>query len=142
MLRALAFAFEGMTLVKEAQAADLKPHFRKHLAPEQLGWLDELLPLSIPGMGGESKPLKLSYLDPVEDEDEPAAPSVQVKLNDCWSLKEHPKLAEGRLEVRLWLMSPDGKRLEGTTDFPAWKTSAYPRLRAALRAKYPGFVWP
>ena len=141
-LRSLSSAFEGMTLVKEAQAAELKPHFRNHLAPEQLGWLDELLPLSIPGLGPEAKPLKLSYLDPVEDEDEPLVPSVQVKLNDCWSLKAHPQVAEGRLPVRLWLMSPDGKRLEGTTDFAAWKSSTYPKLRAALRAKYAGFVWP
>jgi ATP-dependent helicase HrpB len=142
MLRALASAFEGMTLVKEAQSADLKPHFRRHLAPEQLGWLDELLPLSIPAIAADERPLKLSYLDPVDDEDELPVPSVQVKLNDCWGIKEHPRVAEGRVPVRLWLMSPDGKRLDGTTDFPAWKASAYPKIRAAIRAKYPGFTWP
>jgi ATP-dependent helicase HrpB len=142
MLRALASAFEGITLVKEAQSADLKPHFRRHLAPEQLGWLDELLPLSIPAIAADERPLKLSYLDPVEDEDELPVPSVQVKLNDCWGMKEHPRVAEGRVPVRLWLMSPDGKRLDGTTDFPAWKASAYPKIRAAIRAKYPGFTWP
>ena len=140
LLRALASAFEGLTLVKEAQAAELRPHFRRHLAPEQLGWLDELLPLSIPGP--EGRPLKLSYVETAEDEDELPVPSVQIKLSECWVMKEHPRLAEGHIPVRLWLMSPDGKRIDGTTDFPAWKTTAYPKLRSAIKAKYPGLLWP
>ena len=37
---------------------------------------------------------------------------------------------------------PDGKRLEATTDFPKWKTAHYPKHRATIKAKYPGFAWP
>ena len=39
-------------------------------------------------------------------------------------------------------LSPDGKRLDSTTDFPAWKAGAYPKLRATIKAKHPGFAWP
>lgn len=141
LLAALARAFTGFTLVKEAQAVDLRPHFRAHLAAEQLGWLDELLPLAIPWPDGRT--VKLTYPEPGrEDGAGPVWPTAQVRLNDCWGLKEHPKLGEGRVPVRLWLGLPDGKRLEGTTDFPKWKTANYPRHRAAIKAKYPGFTWP
>lgn len=142
MLGALTRAFEGLTLVKEAQAAELRPHFRAHLGPEQTGWLDELLPLTIRWPDG--KTLKLTYPEPGRDEEEdsPPCPSVQVKLSECWQLKEHPVLAEGKVPVKIWLQAPDGKRLDGTTDFPAWKASAYPKVRATIKAKYPGFAWP
>ena len=141
LLAALTRAFAGFTLVKEAQAAELRPHFRKHLAPEQLGWLDELLPLSIPWPDGRT--VKLSYPEPGRDSDDgPAWPTAQVKLNDCWALKTHPVLGEGKVPVRLWLLAPDGKRLDSSTDFPAWKTAGYPKLRATIKTKYPGFAWP
>ncbi len=142
MLTALTRAFDGLTLVKEAQAAELRPHFRAHLGPEQTGWLDELLPTTVRWPDG--KTLKLTYPEPGHDEEEdgPPCPSVQVKLSECWQLKEHPVLAEGKIPVKIWLQAPDGKRLDSTTDFPAWKAGAYPKLRATIKAKHPGFAWP
>ena len=136
---ALARAFTGLTLLKEAREVDLRKHFKRHLAPEQLEWLDELLPLSIQWPSGRT--LKLSY--PESDLGvEPAWPEAQVKLSDCWALKQHPMLGEGKIPVRLCLVLPDGKRLDETTDFPAWRETHYPKRRAAIRAKYPGLLWP
>ncbi|MDB6152427.1 MAG: Helicase-associated domain protein [Chthoniobacteraceae bacterium] len=137
LLAALTRAFAGQTLLKEAQTVELRPHFRRHLAPEQLEWLDELLPLSIPWPDGRK--LKLTYPEPNHDDGWPTAP---VKLNDSWGLKEHPMLGEGKVPVRLCLLLPDGKRLEITTDFPKWKAANYPKHRATIKAKYPGFAWP
>ncbi|MDB6174391.1 MAG: Helicase-associated domain protein [Chthoniobacteraceae bacterium] len=137
LLAALTRAFAGQTLLKEAQTVELRPHFRRHLAPEQLEWLDELLPLSIPWPDGRK--LKLTYPEPDHDD---GWPTAQVKLNDSWGLKEHPMLGEGKVPVRLCLLLPDGKRLEATTDFPKWKAANYPKHRATIKAKYPGFAWP
>ncbi|RFC44922.1 MAG: ATP-dependent helicase HrpB [Verrucomicrobia bacterium] len=139
MRRVLSSAFAGHTLVKEAQTVELRPHLRRHLAPEQIGWLDELLPLSIPWPDGRS--LKLAYPE-AERPDEPAWPSAQIKLSDCWALKAHPVLGEGKIPVWLRLLLPDGKRLDETTDFLKWKSSSYPKHRAAVKTKYPGFAWP
>jgi ATP-dependent helicase HrpB len=135
----LSKAFAGCTLVKEAQTVELRPYLRRHLAPEQLGWLDELLPLSIPWADGRS--IKLTYSE-AEPPDVPSWPSAQMKLNDCWAVKEHPVLGEGKVPVCLRLLLPDGKRLDETTDFLKWKSVSYPRHRAAIKVKYPGFVWP
>ena len=45
---------------------------------------------------------------------EPASPEAQVKIQECFQLKEHPHICEGKLPVKLWLCTPDGKRLEAT----------------------------
>jgi ATP-dependent helicase HrpB len=136
----LAVAFTGLTLAKEAQAAPLKEAFHRHLAKEQLGWLDELTPLNIPWPDGRK--LKLQYPEQARDEDgEPNSPELQVKLHECFQLKEHPHVCEGRVPVRLWLCSPDGKRLEPTFNWPAFRTNTYPKMRSALQKKFPAVLW-
>jgi ATP-dependent helicase HrpB len=136
----LAGAFVGMTLAKEAQAAPLRDTFLARLAPEQRGWLDELAPAALPWPDGRK--LKLLYPEAPRDEDgEPNSPEVQVKLNECFALKEHPHICEGRLPVKLWLCAPDGKRLEATFNWPAFKTNSYPKLKGMLQKKYPGLPW-
>jgi ATP-dependent helicase HrpB len=136
----LARAFRGLTLAKEAQATHLKSSFREHLAPEQLGWLDELAPLTIAWPG--EKNLKLLYAEQARDEDgEPNSPEVQVKLHECFGLKEHPPVCEGRVPVKIWLTAPDGKRLEPTFNWPAFRANSYPKLKSALQKKFPAVLW-
>ncbi len=136
----LTIAFEGLTLVKEAQAAPLKETFLKHLAKEQLGWLDELAPLTIPWP--DARKMKLLYQEnALDDDSEPNAPELQVKLHECFQLKEHPHICEGKLPVKIWLCTPDGKRLEATFNWPAFRTNSYPKLKASLQKKFPGQTW-
>lgn len=138
--RCLAQAFEGMTLAKEAQAAPLREVFQHVLAKEQLAWLDELVPVSLPW--AEGRKLKLLYQEQARDEDgQPNAPELQVKLQECFGLKIHPHICEGRLPVKLWLCAPDGKRLEATFNWPAFRTNSYPKLKLQLQKKYPGVPW-
>ena len=127
---ALKRAFHGLSLAKEAQAASLREAFLAHLPKEQLAWIDELAPAAIPWLG--DKKLKLQYED---------VPEAQVKLHECFPLTTHPKVCEGKVPVKLWLCAPDGKRLEVTTDWPAFKATAYPKLKPQLQKKHPGFTW-
>jgi hypothetical protein len=41
----------------------------------------------------------------------------------------------------MWLCTPDGKRIEPTFNWPAFKANTYPRLKNALQQKFPSFVW-
>jgi ATP-dependent helicase HrpB len=136
----LTSAFAGLTLVKEAQATPLHDIFLRHLQPEQVAWLDELAPSAIPWPDGRK--LKLLYSEEAVDEDGvPNAPELQVKLQECFQLKEHLSICERRLPVRLWLCAPDGKRLDSTTNWPSFKALTYPKLKAALQKRYPGVPW-
>ncbi len=142
LVTALDRAFRGLTLVKQAQTASLKEAFRAHLAPEQIAWLDELMPVYLPWL--EGRRLKLTYVepDPEAEADEISGPEAQVKLTECFQLKAHPMVGEDAIPVRLALQAPDGKRLEVVSNFPRWREASYPKLRAQIRTKYPGFVWP
>jgi len=136
----LARAFAGLTLVKEAQATHLRDEFLKHLGKERIAWLDELVPTTIPWPDGRK--IKLLYLEAARDEDgEPNSPEAQIKLHECFALKEHPHICEGKLPVKLWLCYPDGKRLEATFNWPGFRANSYPRLKSTLQNKYPGVAW-
>ena len=127
----LARAFRGLSLVKEAQAAPLLPAFHQHLEKGQIAWLDELAPLAIPWP--DSRTMKISYVS------EP--PEARVKLQECFDLKEHPALCEGRVPVLLSLCTPDGKLLAATSDWPAFLAREWPRHRQAAAKKFPGILW-
>jgi ATP-dependent helicase HrpB len=140
LTQCLARAFRGLTLAKEAQGTHVKDALTKHLASEQLTWLDELAPPTISWPDGRK--LKLLYAEQPRDEDgEPNSPEVQVKLQECFGLKEHPHICEGKLPVKLWLTTPDGKRLEATFNWLAFKTNSYPKLKPALQRKFPTALW-
>jgi ATP-dependent helicase HrpB len=126
----LARAFRGLTMVKEAQAAPLIPAFHQHLDKGQVSWLDELAPLAIPWPGGT---VKVSYVNDT--------PEAQVKLQECFALKEHPTLCEGRLPVQLQLCTPDGKRLATTSNWPTFVTREWPKHRQAVAKKFPSIMW-
>jgi ATP-dependent helicase HrpB len=137
----LAWAFEGLTLAKEAQATPLRDAFLQSLAKEQIGWLDELAPTSI--LWPDGRKLKLQYPEEARDEDgQPNSPELQVKLHECFALKVHPHICEGRLPIKLWLCAPDGKRLEATFNWAAFRANGYPKIRPALLKKHPGVPWP
>jgi ATP-dependent helicase HrpB len=127
----LARAFKGLSLVKEAQAAPLTHAFHQHLEKGQTSWLDELLPLTIPWT--DKHTTKVSYVND--------APEAQVKLLECFALKQHPGVCEGRLPVLLNLCTPDGKRLAATTDWPHFLAREWPKHRATVAKKFPGHVW-
>lgn len=136
----LARAFAGLTLAREAQAIHLREEFSKHLAAEQINWLDELVPQNIAWPDGRK--LKLLYAEEATAKNGASnPPELQIKLTECFALKEHPRICEGKLPVKLWLCAPDGKRIESTLDWPAFRAASYPKLKPALQKKYPGTVW-
>ena len=135
----LSRALRGITTVKEAQATHLGDAFRRHLAKEQLAWIDELTPQRLAWPDGRQ--VKLLYSGAAENDDGKPSAEVQMKLAECFALKAHPRLCEGKFPVRLWLCAPDGRRLECTRDWPLWRTSQYPKLRRSLQQKYPGIHW-
>ena len=137
---ALARAFHGLALQKEAQTVPLKPGFEAHLAPEQVGWLTELTPTQLPWPTG--KPVKLVYSEEAEGGGRTAlSPEGQVKLQECFKLEFHPLVCEGAVPVKLWLCTPDGKRLTSTCDWPHWKAHEWPKQKAAVQKKFPSVTF-
>jgi ATP-dependent helicase HrpB len=140
VLAFLARAFAGLTLVKEAQATPLRDLFLEQIGRERLEWINELAPPTV--LWPDGKKLKLLYPDePRDEDDEPNSPELQVKLHETFALKIHPLICEGRLPVKLWLCAPDGKRIEPTFNWPAFKANTYLKLKKNLQQKFPTFTW-
>jgi len=140
LTQCLSRAFEGLSLAKEAQATPLRDVIIDFIGKDRVEWLDELAPLAIAWPDGRRP--KLLYAEEVLDEDGvPNLPQLQIKIQEVFRLTEHPHVCEGRLPVKLWLCTPDGKRLEATTNWPAFKTNTYPKLKANLQRKFPGSLW-
>lgn len=127
----LARAFKGLTLVKDAQAAPLLNAFHRHLEDGQISWLNELLPNSMPWL--DKGTTQISYVN--------GSPESQVKIQDCWSLEEHPALCEGRLPVLLILCDPKGKKITTTSDWPRFLLREWRKHRPIMMRKFPGHVW-
>jgi ATP-dependent helicase HrpB len=130
--KCLAAAFRGLTLAKEAQGTHVEPAFKEELGPERLAWLDELAPREIRGPDGRRA--KLQYTAEAE-------PELQVKLHECFAATDHPRVCEGKVPVKLWVTTPDGKRIESTTDWPTFRKTSYPKLKPTLQKKFPGNTW-
>ena len=64
-----------------------------------------------------------------------------MKLQECFALKEHPTVCEGRLAVILNLCTPDGKHLAATTDWPAFQVREWPKHRQAVAKKFAHLLW-
>ena len=89
----------------------------------------------------EGSPAAVAGLQPRDEDGEPNSPELQLKLHECFSAKDHPHLCEAKLPVKLWLCSPDGKRIESTFHWPAFRTNTYPKLKPALQKKFPAVLW-
>jgi ATP-dependent helicase HrpB len=135
----LGEAFAGLTLAKEAQSKDLRQAIHKQLSPEHRVWLDELAPLNI--IWPDGRKFKLLYLENDVASAEVAPPELNIKLHECFTLSAHPVICEGKVPVKLWLCSPDGKRLEATMNWPKFRAESYPKLKSNLAKKFPGFTW-
>ena len=87
----------------------------------------------------DGRKLKLLYPEQARDEDgQPNSPELQVKLHECFALKEHPHICEGRLPVKLWLCAPDGKRLEATLQLARLQGEQLPEAQAGAAEEVSG----
>ena len=72
----------------------------------------------------------------------PEPPVLAVKLQELFGQTEQPRVADGRVPVRLHLLSPAGRPLQITSDLAGFWRNAYPAVRAEMRGRYPRHPWP
>jgi ATP-dependent helicase HrpB len=107
--------------------------------------LRRLLPWSIAGRLGEVAPERLPVPSGSQvrlDYSDPAAPVLAVKVQEAFGWRDAPRLADGRVPVRLHLLSPAGHPVAVTSDLASFWAQGYPQVRAELRGRYPRHPWP
>jgi ATP-dependent helicase HrpB len=105
---------------------------------EVVGWrrreeLEELAPPRWTVPSGSS--LRIDYSDP-------AAPALDVRLQEMFGLAETPAIGGGRVPLLLRLLSPAGRPVQVTRDLPGFWRETYFEVRKDLRGRYPKHAWP
>lgn len=70
------------------------------------------------------------------------APIVSARLQDCFGMKQTPRVDEGKRPVLMELLSPGFKPVQLTQDMAGFWQSTYFEVRKELRRRYPKHNWP
>jgi ATP-dependent helicase HrpB len=76
------------------------------------------------------------------DYDGAGAPALHIRVQELYGLKLHPTIANGRLPLTLYLLSPAHRPIQITRDLPGFWAGSWAAVRADLRGQYPRHVWP
>ena len=76
------------------------------------------------------------------DYESEGGPTIALKVQELFGLKEHPSLAGGRIPLTLQLLSPAHRPIQITRDLPGFWSGSWSAVRADLRGRYPRHFWP
>ena len=69
-----------------------------------------------------------------------AGPTVEVRVQEVYGLKEHPAVAG--VPLTLSLLSPAHRPVQTTRDLPGFWKGSWKDVRADMRGRYPKHLWP
>ncbi len=112
---------------------ELDAALRARLSYAQNGTLQREAPPHFVVPSGSSIPI--DYLDG-------EIPTVSVRLQEMFGLRETPTVAAGRLPLLLKLLSPAGRPVQITRDLRSFWERGYHDVRKDLKGRYPKHYWP
>jgi ATP-dependent helicase HrpB len=121
----------GLTKLTDLQRIDLTALLRNQLPWALAAKLDQALPTHLPLPGGRAA---VDYMQPV--------PLAEARAQAFYGLTETPKLAGGRVPLRLALLSPAGRPVAVTADLAGFWAGAWAEVRRDMRGRYPKHRWP
>jgi ATP-dependent helicase HrpB len=124
---------KGIRTRDQLATLDILPPLRARLSAEQQRLLNERAPVSLPVPSGHRVTLDYASGD---------IPVLAVKLQEMFGLADTPKIAGGRVNVLLHLLSPARKPVQVTQDLKGFWNSGYPLVKKELKGRYPKHPWP
>ena len=121
----------GLSSLAQAAEVDLVPALESRLGP-LLGRLSEWAPTHLTVASGSH--IRIDYAG---DE-----PSASVRIQETFGMAATPRVAKGRVPVRLQLLSPAMRPVQITSDLSSFWREGYPEVRKELRGRYPRHEWP
>ncbi|MGB8602014.1 MAG: ATP-dependent helicase C-terminal domain-containing protein, partial [Rhizomicrobium sp.] len=121
----------GLTRLGDVAGLDLCALLLGRLDWSLRARLDKELPTHLPLPGGRAA---VDYTQPV--------PIASARAQAFYGLAETPKLAGGRVPLRLALLSPAGRPIALTADIAGFWKGAWADARRDMRGRYPKHNWP
>jgi ATP-dependent helicase HrpB len=100
---------------------------------EQIQLIDRWTPEKLEVPSGSK--ININYLQPDQ-------PQLSVKIQEIFGLTDTPKLCNGKIPVKIQLLSPGFKPVQLTSDLKSFWQSTYFEVRKELKRRYPKHYWP
>jgi ATP-dependent helicase HrpB len=121
----------GLTRLGDIATLDLNDILLGRLEWALKSRLERELPTHLPLPGGQAA---VDYTEPV--------PIAAARAQHFYGLAETPRLAGGRVPLRLALLSPAGRPIALTADIAGFWRGAWADARRDMRGRYPRHNWP
>ncbi|MGE8463157.1 MAG: ATP-dependent helicase HrpB [Pseudomonas capeferrum] len=69
-------------------------------------------------------------------------PILAVRLQELFGLADTPRIAQGRQQVKLYLLSPARRPVQVTQDLANFWRTTYAEVKKDLKGRYPKHYWP
>lgn len=123
----------GCRSFTDLRAVDLASVWLGRLPPSVRAALERDAPTHLPIPSGRRARLVYAGTEP---------PRLSVRLQEVFGLYESPRVARGRVPVRMELLAPNMRPVQVTQDLANFWASTYAQVRKELRARYPKHQWP
>ncbi len=130
----LAPWLSGVRTLKAARALDHAAMLKSLLDWERQQDLERLAPARLRVPSGTRA--RLLYAG------DGSPPVLKVRIQELFGLERTPRVCDGRVAVRLHLLSPAQRPVQVTSDLAGFWDTVYPEVRKELRGRYPRHAWP
>jgi ATP-dependent helicase HrpB len=124
---------EGRRSFAELRAVDLRDALLSQLTHTQRRALDEHAPERWTVPSGASVAMVYTPGEP---------PLLAARVQQLFGLRRTPRIAAGRVPVKVQLLSPGNRPVQTTLDLESFWTKTWPEVRKELRGRYPRHAWP
>jgi ATP-dependent helicase HrpB len=76
------------------------------------------------------------------DYEGPGAPSLSIRVQELFGLRQHPAVANGKLPLTLHLLSPAHRPIQITRDLPGFWAGSWSAVKSEMKGRYPKHLWP
>ncbi|PTM95989.1 ATP-dependent helicase HrpB [Mycoplana dimorpha] len=94
--------------------------------------IDRLVPTHFEAPTGQRHPIRYDG----------AEPTLPIRVQELFGLRQHPSVAGGRLPLLLELLSPAHRPIQTTRDLPGFWAGSWKEVRSEMRGRYPRHPWP
>jgi len=129
----LAPLLHGKRRLDAIGPASLKGALDGILGHEAGRTIDKLAPTHFESPAGSSHPIDYAA---------PGGPTVEVRAQALYGLKDHPAVANGRVRLTLAITSPAHRPIQTTKDLPAFWAGSWREVAKEMRGRYPKHPWP
>ncbi|VAX09620.1 ATP-dependent helicase HrpB [hydrothermal vent metagenome] len=118
--------------LKQLGRLDLGSILRNQLSWDKQQQLDQLVPSRLQVPSGSMIRIDYQHTPPV----------LAVRLQEMFSCTQTPQIANGRIILKLHLLSPARRPIQVTQDLVGFWQSSYREVQKEMKGRYPKHYWP